>query len=151
MAASDNNAESGFAMSQRTAIDATPNTVANTSAARGVMSPDTIGRPFVRSINWSMSRSTNMLKAFALPALMAPPTRVPRTSHRLGIPRSARNIAGAVVTKSSSITRGLVRAIYDRTVDRKDTRTTGGSSVVARGELTSTILRTRPEHPIPLN
>src|SRR5690554_4328735 len=41
---------------------------------------------------------------------MEPPTSVQKTSHRLGIPPSARIITGAVVTSSSSITRGLVSA-----------------------------------------
>jgi hypothetical protein len=35
---------------------------------------------------------------------------VARTSHNDGTPRAARNIAGMVVTNSSSITRGLVKA-----------------------------------------
>jgi len=50
------------------------------------------------------------LSALALPAAIVPPTRVPRTTHSDGTPRSASNIAGMVVTSNSSMIRGFVSA-----------------------------------------
>ncbi len=46
-----------------------------------------------------------------------------------GTPRSARNITGTVVTSSSSMIRGFVRATYARTVRRHE-RVVGESSRV---------------------
>jgi hypothetical protein len=57
-----------------------------------------------------MSASSTQFSALALPAAMLPPKRVARINHSDGTPRAASNIAGMVVTSSSSITRGLVKA-----------------------------------------
>ncbi|CAB4580216.1 unannotated protein [freshwater metagenome] len=112
MAANDRAAARGFATSVNTARDANPIVKANMSADRGLTSPVTMGRPLVRAMSVSMSRSMYMLNAFAEPALSAPPTRVPSMSHTSGTPRAASTITGAVVTRSSSITRGFMRAMY---------------------------------------
>src|SRR5665213_1168339 len=53
-----------------------------------------------------------MLNAFAPPAASVPPTRVTTMSHRLGKPFAATIIVGTVVTSSSSMMRGFVRARY---------------------------------------
>ena len=81
---------------------------ANTSAWRGWMTPVTSGRPWVRCILASMSRSTYMLMALAPPAASVPPRSVSSTRPRLGQPRSASTIVGTVVISSSSMIRGLV-------------------------------------------
>src|SRR5436305_2149440 len=52
---------------------------------------------------------------FALPAASVPPTSVTRTSWRDGRPRWASSMAGTVVTRSSSMMRGLVSATRART------------------------------------
>ena len=57
-----------------------------------------------------MSRSRYMLAALAPPADRVPPTRVATTSHSEGHPPAATTMVGTVVTRSSSIIRGLVRA-----------------------------------------
>ncbi len=57
-----------------------------------------------------MSRSMNMLMAFAPPAASDPPTSVATISPMDGNPRWATTMVGSVVTKSSSTIRGLVRA-----------------------------------------
>ena len=80
------------------------------AAALGVTAPVTIGRCRVRCMTASMSRSTTMLAALAPPADRAPPTRVATISHHFGMPRSATTIVGSVVTRSSSMIRGLVSA-----------------------------------------
>ena len=74
------------------------------------MAPVTRGRLRVRCISLSMSRSTTMLMALAPPAARAPPARVATMSHTDGTPRRATNMVGSVVTSSSSMIRGLVRA-----------------------------------------
>ena len=53
-------------------------------AARGVTAPVTSGRPLVRSISASMSRSTYMLMALAPPAASVPPSTVQAMSHSEG-------------------------------------------------------------------
>ena len=55
--------------------------MAKVRAARGVTAPVTSGRPFVRSISASMSRSTYMLMALAPPAARVPPSTVQAMSH----------------------------------------------------------------------
>ena len=67
-----------------------------------------------------MSRSRIELKAFAPAADSAPPANVQKTSIGSGMPRAARNIAGTVVTSSSSMMRGFVNATYAPTVARTD-------------------------------
>ena len=57
-----------------------------------------------------MSRSRYMLAALAPPAESVPPTSVATTSRSEGQPPAATTIVGTVVTSSSSIMRGLVRA-----------------------------------------
>src|SRR6266487_1982045 len=52
---------------------------------------------------------------FALPAAGVPPTSVTRTSRMEGTPRWASSMVGTVVTRSSSMMRGLVSAISART------------------------------------
>ena len=74
------------------------------------ITPVTSGRPLVRSIKASMSRSTYMLMALAPPADSVPPTTVANISQSEGIPRSATIIVGTVLTNRSSMMRGLVRA-----------------------------------------
>ena len=49
------------------------------------------------------------LKTFALAAASKPPSIVATASPSLGNPWDARNITGRVVTRSSSIMRGLVK------------------------------------------
>ena len=63
-----------------------------------------------------MSRSTYMLIAFAPPAAIVPPSTTAAISHGDGTPPAARTMVGIVVTSSSSMIRGLVRATYARTV-----------------------------------
>ena len=89
---------------------ATSRPMAKVRAARGDSSPVTSGRLRVRSITASMSRSTTMLMALAPPAASEPPSTVATTSHRSGTPPSATNMTGTVVTSSSSMILGLVRA-----------------------------------------
>ncbi len=79
-------------------------------AWRGVTAPVTSGRRLVRSMTLSMSRSTYMLVALAPPAARAPPTRVATTSQSEGIPPWATTMVGTVVTRRSSMIRGLVSA-----------------------------------------
>ena len=64
----------------------------------------------VRFISASMSRSTYMLMALAPPAAKVPPMTVATISHTDGMPCSATTIVGTVVTSSSSMMRGFVRA-----------------------------------------
>ena len=82
----------------------------NASWHEGAIVPVTSGRPWVRFMSLSMSRSMYMLKALAPPAARLPPTSVAKISHPDGRPRSATTIVGTVVTSSSSTMRGLVRA-----------------------------------------
>jgi hypothetical protein len=91
--------------------------MANISAWRGCSSPVTSGRPWVRGISLSMSRSTTMLMALAPPAANVPPSRVMSTSEVRGQPPSARTIVGTVVMSNSSMMRGLVRAMYPPNFD----------------------------------
>src|SRR4051812_24455508 len=106
-------------------------------AFRGVISPVTRGRRLVRRISLSMSRSMTMLVALAPAAARVPPTRVARISHAGGMPRSATTMAGTVVTRSSSMIRGLVRATYAAIRPRPGTGTgpvgtaAGTASVIA--------------------
>ena len=58
----------------------------------------------------SMSRSITMLKALAPPAASVPPTSVATMSQIEGQPSLATTIVGTVVTSSSSMIRGFVRA-----------------------------------------
>ena len=51
-----------------------------------------------------------MKPLLADPALKLPPTSVPSTSQRFGMPWAASTMTGAVVTSRSSITRGFVSA-----------------------------------------
>ena len=57
-----------------------------------------------------MSRSTTMLMALAPPAARVPPTSVAAINHTEGSPCFATTMVGRVVTNSSSMMRGLVRA-----------------------------------------
>ena len=58
-----------------------------------------------------------MLMAFAPPAASAPPTRVASMRPIDGRPRFATTMVGSVVTKRSSMMRGLVKATYALMVD----------------------------------
>ena len=69
-------AASRLAPHHSTANDRTSSAIANTSAARGAMRPVTSGRPCVRVISASMSRSMTMLIALAPPAASVPPNSV---------------------------------------------------------------------------
>ena len=84
--------------------------MAKIKALRGRITPVTSGRFLVRSISRSMSRSTYMLMAFAPPAAMAPPMTVATISQIDGSPWAATIMVGTVVTRSSSMMRGLVSA-----------------------------------------
>src|SRR6266567_4323643 len=64
---------------------------------------------------------------FALPAASVPPTRVTRTSRMDGTPRWASSMAGTVVTRSSSMMRGLVSAISARTTTAAGRRPPGAA------------------------
>jgi hypothetical protein len=90
--------------------DAASSTTAKMVAARGVITPVTSGRLFVRSMMASMSRSSTMLKVFAPPAARVPPTNVATISQNPGIPFAATTMVGMVVTSNNSMMRGLVRA-----------------------------------------
>src|SRR5262252_7126157 len=57
---------------------------------------------------------------FALPAARVPPTSVTRTSRSDGTPRLASSMAGTVVTRSSSMMRGLVSATSAQPTARGD-------------------------------
>ena len=57
-----------------------------------------------------MSRSRYILAALAPPADNVPPARVANTNQTEGQPLAATTMVGTVVTSSSSIIRGLVRA-----------------------------------------
>ena len=83
---------------------------AKRAAARGVITPVTRGRNFVRCMTASMSRSITMLNALAPPAARVPPRSVASMSHSPGIPCAATTIVGTVVTRSNSMMRGFVRA-----------------------------------------
>ena len=83
---------------------------AKTRAAGGLTAPVTRGRFWVRCISRSMSRSTYMLMALAPPAARVPPTQGGHHQPTDGRPRWATIIVGSVVTSSSSMIRGLVRA-----------------------------------------
>jgi hypothetical protein len=100
----------GFTSTQSSTKATTSRATANSRAWPGSISPVTSGRPRVRVITLSMSRSAYMLMALAPPAARAPPTRVATTSHTGGSPRAATTMVGRVVTSSSSMIRGLVRA-----------------------------------------
>ena len=69
---------------------------AKVSAARGVIAPVTRGRPLVRSIRASMSRSTYMLMALAPPAASVPPITVVIMSQTEGTPLAAIAALGMV-------------------------------------------------------
>jgi hypothetical protein len=114
------------------------------TAARVEMVPVTRGRLAVRFISASMSRSMTQLSVLAAPADNVPPTRVARTNHPDGMPRSARTMTGTVVMSSSSMIRGLVRATYWPTTKPKprpvdpgcEASSARGSTVVTVGEST---------------
>ncbi len=110
MAETARTAESRFTARASSTKAATSKVRAKTSAALGVMAPVTNGRALVRFISLSMSRSTTMLMALAPPAASAPPARVATISQSEGRPRLATTMVGKVVTSSSSMMRGLVRA-----------------------------------------
>jgi hypothetical protein len=98
--------------------DATDSASPKTSAwLRGTMSRAS-GRRCVRFIFLSMSASATQFSALAPAAASSPPTRVFKISSGSTVPRSARSIAGMVVTSNSSITRGFVSARYPSSVLR---------------------------------
>ena len=66
------------------------------------------GRRSVRFIFLSMSASATQFNVLAPAAASSPPNSVFRISNGSTVPRLASNIAGIVVTRSSSMTRGLV-------------------------------------------
>ena len=88
----------------------TSNPTEKTNAFLGEISPVTIGRPFVRFMILSMSRSTYMFTAFDPPAANVPPIMVATISHKLGRPLAATIIVGTVVMSNCTIIRGFVRA-----------------------------------------
>ena len=83
---------------------------AKMTAAGALTAPVTRGRREVLCIRASMSRSRYMFAALAPPADRVPPMRVATTRPDDGQPRAATTMVGTVVTRSSSIMRGLVRA-----------------------------------------
>src|SRR5436190_735858 len=109
--------------------------MANVRAALGVISPVTRGRLAVLLMTASMSRSTYMLMALAPPAARAPPTSVATIRPTAGMPLLATTIVGRVVTRSSSMMRGLVSATYAPTRDltSKETGRAIAADTMARG------------------
>nr|BFF04052.1 hypothetical protein GCM10020241_57270 [Streptoalloteichus tenebrarius] len=105
---------SRFVVPHRNRNDATPSTSPNTNAWRVLTLCFGNGRTFVRFITESISASATQFNAFALPAAIIPPTRVAKKVPSGGSPRWANNIAGMVVTSSSSMTRGLISPTYAR-------------------------------------
>jgi hypothetical protein len=91
-------------------VASTPSTSPNTSALRGSTTCRASGRRSVRCITLSMSRSYQQFSALALPAASVPPARVATISQNDGRPRWASTMVGTVVTRSSSMMRGLVNA-----------------------------------------
>ncbi len=106
----------------RITVDRIPRTKPKTSAAVGETMWRGSARRRVRRICSSMSRSYTQLKTDADPAEKVPPTTVATTRPRSGTPRAAKNMTGTVVSRSSSMTRGLVSPTYaamtSRTVAR---------------------------------
>ncbi len=105
-----NTAESRLTHAHSSTKATTSRLTAKISALRGATAPVTSGRLRVRCISLSISRSTNMLMAFAPPAASAPPSSVASMSHTGGRPRWATIMVGRVVISSSSMIRGLVNA-----------------------------------------
>ena len=90
--------------------DATDSASPNTRAwLRGTVARAS-GRRSVRFITLSMSASATQFSALAPAAASIPPNRVLAMSSGSTVPRLASSIAGMVVTRRSSMTRGLVRA-----------------------------------------
>ena len=109
-------AESRLTVSAIQANEATDSATPKISAFRGDTVWRTSGRRRVRRMMSSMSRSTYWLMAFAPPAASVPPKTVASISQGEGMPRWARTMVGTVVTSSSSMIRGLVSAMYARSV-----------------------------------
>src|SRR5660397_222770 len=97
---------------QNHAVETAARIHANVSPARGETAPVTSGLPCVRFITASMSRSRELLNAFAEPADRVPPIRVAIISHAPGQPSAASTMVGNVVMSSSSMMRGLVSDTY---------------------------------------
>ena len=110
MAARASTAESRLTCQLSRTNAATSSANAKITASRGPTRPVTRGRPCVRGINRSMSRSITMFMAFAPPAASAPPNSVVTMRRTGGTPSWARTMVGSVVMRSSSTMRGLVRA-----------------------------------------
>ena len=89
---------------------ATPRASPKVIACDGSSAPVGSGRPRVRCISASMSRSRYWLIVFAPPAASIPPMSVATISQVEGQPPFARTIAGTVVTSSSQMMRGFVSA-----------------------------------------
>jgi hypothetical protein len=90
--------------------ESTPMSMANIAAFVLLMTPVTIGRFEVRTINLSMSLSITILKALALPADNVPATIVATVNENDGSPWAAKTMAGKVETRSSSTTRSFIRS-----------------------------------------
>jgi hypothetical protein len=100
----------GFTVTHSHVGPRTPRTAPNAVAWRTLTRPAGNGRSLVRTMTASMSRSRTMLNTFAAPAVRVPPSSVARISQPPGQPPAARNMGGTVVTSSSSMIRGFVRA-----------------------------------------
>ena len=93
-----------------TSVARTPSTAPKISALRVETWCLGTGRRRVRRITSSMSASITQLKVLADAAANSPPIITTRMSSHGGSPPAARNMAGAVVTRSSSMIRGFVSA-----------------------------------------
>ena len=96
----------------------TLNTSPSTRALRVGTAARASGRRAVRFISLSISASATQLSVLAPPAANIPPISVLRINSGFTWPRSASSIAGIAVTKSSSMTRGLVNARYAKHLPR---------------------------------
>ena len=117
IASSVRNDDSRFTAHAISTIEIAPSTIPKTRAFSGVTWWAGSGRRRVRVISRSMSRSRYWLIALAEPAASVPQTSVQKVRRSQsasvipGTSRVARTIAGIVVTSSSSMIRGLVRAM----------------------------------------
>ncbi|SKU52730.1 Uncharacterised protein [Mycobacteroides abscessus subsp. abscessus] len=119
MVATASRPDSRLAVHHNHAKAPTPSTTPKIRALRVVTEDMASGRRAVRFITLSISASATQFRVLALAAAMTPPSSVFRMSSGFTSPRSANSIAGMVVTSSSSMTRGLVSAMYARMVRRK--------------------------------
>src|SRR6185503_17270347 len=108
--------ESGLTQIQSSAAPATASAIPNQSARRAVISPIGSGRPAVRRISLSDSRSHHWLSA-AVPEAMSPvPTIVWISRGQLSdaVRSSPKKYPTPVLIRMSQVMRGLVSSMYSR-------------------------------------